>query len=159
MREKTEGGQELEIILKDGVLDDLESRIKYLIGVIHLERYIAFLCIEICYVSSFFVSFTKVAVVVDSMQELCDVYNIKSLVKAPTYYKNPDNPSCIDLILTNKPCSFQNTTVFESGLSDFHKFTVTIMKSYYFAKQVPKVICYRNYKYFTNEYFRNDVLS
>ena len=95
MREKTEGIQELEIILKDGVLDDLGSRIKYLIGVIHLERYIAFLCIELCYVSSFFVSFTKVvvAVVVDSMQELCDVYNIKSLVKASTCYKNPDNPS------------------------------------------------------------------
>ena len=61
MREKTEGGQELEIILKDGVLDDLGSRIKYLIGVIHLERrYIAFLCIELCYVSSFFVSFTTI---------------------------------------------------------------------------------------------------
>ena len=171
MREKTEGGQELEIILKDGVLDDLGSRIKYLIGVIHLERrYIAFLCIELCYVSAFFVSFTKVVVVavtvavavvvvVDSMHELCDVYNLKSLDKAPTCYKNPDNPSCIDLILANKPCSFQNTTVFESGLSDFHKFTVTIMKSYYFAKQVPKVICYRNYKYFTNENFRNDVHS
>ena len=40
----------------------------------------------------------------------------------------------IDLILANKPRCFQNTTVFESDLSDFYKFTVTVMKSY-FAKQ------------------------
>ena len=85
----------------------------------------------------------------DSMQEFCDVYNLKSLVELPTCSKNPDNPFCIDLILTNTPCCFQNTTVFQSGLSDSHKFTVTVMKSY-FIKQAPKVISYRNYKYFTD---------
>ena len=40
-----------------------------------------------------------------------DVYNLKSLVKVPTCYKNPNNPICIDLILANKPHCFQNTTV------------------------------------------------
>ena len=30
-------------------------------------------------------------------------YNLKSLVKQKTCFKNPDNPSCIDLILTNSP--------------------------------------------------------
>lgn len=94
----------------------------------------------------------------DSMQDFCDVYNLKSLVKVPTCFKNPENPSCIDLILTNKPRCFQNTTVIESGLSDFHKFTVTVMKTH-FPKQSPKVINYRNYKYYVNENFRNDFLS
>ena len=37
----------------------------------------------------------------DAMQIFCDTYNIKSLVKEPTCFKNVINPSCIDLILTN----------------------------------------------------------
>ena len=48
-----------------------------------------------------------------SMPEFCDTYNLKSLIREPTCYKNPENPSCIDLILTNRPCSFQNFCVFE----------------------------------------------
>ena len=35
-----------------------------------------------------------------------DTYNLKSLIKKPTGHKNPNKPSCIDLILTNKPRSF-----------------------------------------------------
>ena len=36
-----------------------------------------------------------------------DTYDLKSLTKEPTCYKNSNKPSCIDLILTNKPRSFQ----------------------------------------------------
>ena len=32
----------------------------------------------------------------DSMQGFCNIYNLKCLVKEPTCFKNPDNPSCID---------------------------------------------------------------
>ena len=47
----------------------------------------------------------------------------------PTCFKNPDNPSRIDLILTNRSISFQNSGVIETGLSDFHKLVVTVMKT------------------------------
>ena len=40
---------------------------------------------------------------VDAMEVFCTTYNFKNLVKEPTCFKNADNPSCIDLILTNKP--------------------------------------------------------
>ena len=33
-------------------------------------------------------------------------YELNSLVKEPTCYKNTERPSCIDLILTNSPFSF-----------------------------------------------------
>ena len=36
-----------------------------------------------------------------------DTYDLKSLTKEPTCYKNSNKPSYIDLILTNKPRSFQ----------------------------------------------------
>ena len=42
------------------------------------------------------------------MSSFCDTFDLTSLTKEPNYYKNPDNPSCIDLILKNKPFSFQN---------------------------------------------------
>ena len=61
----------------------------------------------------------------------CESYTLSSLIKEPTCYKNPQNPSCIDLILTNSPYSFQNSFPIETILSDFHKMTVTVMKTTY----------------------------
>ena len=87
-----------------------------------------------------------------------DTYDLKSLIKEPTCYKNPNKPSCIDLILTNKPRSFQHSCVIETGLSDFHKMTVTVMKTL-FEKLQPRVVNYRDYKHFENHKFRTYLLS
>ena len=35
-----------------------------------------------------------------SMHNFCNVYNLESLSNTPTCFKNPENPSCIDLLLT-----------------------------------------------------------
>ena len=43
----------------------------------------------------------------DAMNEFCCVYSLSSLVSKPTCFKNPNNPSCIDFISTNKPLSFK----------------------------------------------------
>ena len=91
------------------------------------------------------------------MNIFCTTYNLKNLVKEATCFKNIESPSCIDLILTNKPLYFQNTNVLETGISDFHKLTLTIMKSSFY-KQEPNIFNYRNYKKFNNESFRNDLL-
>ena len=53
----------------------------------------------------------------ETMQIFCDSFNFNNLVKFPTCYKNPNYPSCIDLILTNKANSFCNTLAVETGLS------------------------------------------
>ena len=55
-----------------------------------------------------------------------DTYDLKSLIKAPTCYKNSNKCSCIDLILTNKPQSFRHSCVIETGLFDFHKMIVPL---------------------------------
>ena len=75
-----------------------------------------------------------------------------------TCYKNPNNPSCIDLLLTIFAKYFQNSLVIETGLSDFHKMVVTVMKTN-FRKLEPKIINYRNYRYFSNDRFREKVTS
>ena len=46
----------------------------------------------------------------------------------------------------------------ETGLSDFHKMKVTVMKSQY-QKQKPKIISYRKYKNFYNELFREELFK
>ena len=48
------------------------------------------------------------------MTVFCDTYDLKFLIKEPTCYKNPENPSCIDLILTNNPKCFQSSCVAET---------------------------------------------
>ena len=52
------------------------------------------------------------------MKEFTETYNLNNLIKGPTGFKNPLNPSLIDLILTNRSRSFQNTRTIETGLSD-----------------------------------------
>ena len=87
------------------------------------------------------------------MQTFCEVYNFKSLIKQPTCYKNPVKPSCNDLMLTNIPRMFQSTCVIETGLSDFHLMTVTVLRKT-FKKVRPRIINYRSFKHFSNEVFR-----
>ena len=88
----------------------------------------------------------------EAMKTFCSSYCLNSLIKQATCFKNSENPRCIDLILTNKTRSFQNTCVIETGLSDFHRMTISVFKMH-FRKLPPKVISYRNFKNFENERF------
>ena len=74
------------------------------------------------------------AVTEKEMLDFCEMYNLDNLIKEPTCFKSTENPSSIDLMLTNKKNSFQNSTAVETGLSDFHKMTVTVMKRYFKKK-------------------------
>ena len=91
------------------------------------------------------------------MIDFCQNYELANLIKEYTCFKNILNPTCIDLMLTNKPKSFMKSTVIESDISDFHKMTLTVMKSF-FPKQKHNIIRYRDYRNFSNESFRNDLL-
>ena len=75
----------------------------------------------------------------EALKSFCQIFNFKNLLDKPTCYKNPNNPSCVNLIIANKPRSFQNSCTFETGPSDFHKMTLTVLKSS-FAKQKLRVL-------------------
>ena len=74
------------------------------------------------------------------MQLFYDNYSLKSLIRQPTCYMNFGKPTCIDLILTNMPRSF-------------HPMTLTVMRKN-FKKIKPRIINYRSYNNFSNEYYR-----
>ena len=62
------------------------------------------------------------------MQSFYDNYSLKSLIRQPTCCKNIEKPTCIDLILTNMPHCFQSKCVIETGLSNFHLMSLTIIR-------------------------------
>ena len=64
-----------------------------------------------------------------AMENFCGTYHLHNLIKDPTCFKNSDKPLCIDLLLTNFPKSFLKSQTLETGLSGFHKLTLTFPKS------------------------------
>ena len=83
---------------------------------------------------------------------------LHSLVTENTCFKSANNPTCIDLFPTNCLRPFQNTTALSSGMSDFHKLIVTVLKTT-FSKAKPKIVSYRCYKNFVEANFKNDLKS
>ena len=64
-------------------------------------------------------------------------------------FKNPPKPTCIHRIITNKPGLFCNAKTSETGLSDFHKLVVGIIKLSY-KKTLPFMIKYKDEKKLLN---------
>ena len=78
------------------------------------------------------------------------------LVKEKTCFKSVKNPSCIDLILTNNTMAFQNTWTVFTGLSDFHNFFLTVLKTS-ITKSKPQKITYTDYKNFDSVRFDDEL--
>ena len=90
------------------------------------------------------------------MENFCNLSCLESLIQKPTCDKNPSQPTCTDLILTNRPSYFQHSEVFETNLTDFHLPTVTEL-NINFYKEKPKIIAYRDYKNIDNNTFRHGI--
>ena len=91
----------------------------------------------------------------DKLEEFCDLFNLTNLMKYETCFTR-DHKSTIHLILTNKPESFQNTCITETGLSDFHKIISTFFKTQ-IIRLKPKIVFYRNCKHFEESRFLEDL--
>ena len=75
----------------------------------------------------------------DVLMDFCDICNLKNLVKDPTCFKNVENPSCIALISTNRPKSFQKLLWRKLDYQTFTKWLLRFLKSY-FKKRRPKIV-------------------
>ena len=57
------------------------------------------------------------------------MHNLKYPLKKSTFFESPEQqPTVIDLILTNKPKCFQHSCTYKTGISDVHKMTIIVMK-------------------------------
>ena len=69
-------------------------------------------------------------------------HNAANIVKHKVCFKRLDNLSCIYLFITSRPQCFQNTIVFSTDLSHFHKMVVTVLKAS-FCKAPPIEMLHR----------------
>ena len=75
-------------------------------------------------------------------------HEFSNLVKEKTCFKNMQNPTCTDLLLTNNSYAVQQTTTVCSGLSDCHKLVSSVLK---------RQITYRDYERFDSLKFNNEL--
>ena len=78
-----------------------------------------------------------------------------SLINRPTCFESA-NPISIDLILTNKKSLFKNSNFLEVGISDYHSFIATALKTQ-LTKGNAKMKIYRDYKTFNIDFFKGDL--
>ena len=74
----------------------------------------------------------------DKLEEFCTLFDLQSLIDKETCFTNK-HKSIIDLILINKPNSFQKSSIIETGVSDYHKFVGTFFKLH-FSRLLPKTV-------------------
>ena len=90
------------------------------------------------------------------LSEFFEDSEFTNLVHFSTCFKSDTNPSAIDLIITNKPKSFQNNTGISTGLSDFQELVLTSMNTT-FPKAAPNVMYYRDMKKLDGTSYKADL--
>ena len=82
--------------------------------------------------------------------------NSKGIIKEPICFKSLSRPSSIGPVITNTSSNFQNTKAISTGLSDFNKMVVSVLK-YTFYRSAPKELVYRDYKNFIRVIFEREL--
>ena len=85
------------------------------------------------------------------MKAFYEISKLQNLMKGPACSENPENPTSIDLIFTNKLLSLKNTYV-TAELSNFYKIIAAVTRIH-FPKMKSQVVSYRKFKDFHNETF------
>ena len=88
--------------------------------------------------------------------DLCEVCDLHCLIKSPTCCKSENNPSLVDVFLTNKPRCFIDTFNVDLGISDFHNCTGVVSRIEA-PIRLHKKITYRSMKKFSESEFQSDI--
>ena len=70
-----------------------------------------------------------------TMKDFCESYGLNHLMTEPTCFENAPNPTCIDMIMTNSPKSFENSLYIETVLKGRHRKDMKIMYRYRVLQQ------------------------
>ena len=91
----------------------------------------------------------------DTIEEFCEIYNLKNLITSPTCHKGR-SPTILDIILVSQPKRFSESLNCECPLSDVHNIVGGATKQYA-PFQKPRKIYYRSYKNFDDNKFIRDI--
>ena len=90
-----------------------------------------------------------------NLEVFMNLFGLECLIKKPTCFQSK-NPSCFDLILTNKKDLFKNSNVLEVGISDHHSLIITALKSQ-LVKENAKTKLYCDYSEFDMDNFKAEL--
>jgi hypothetical protein len=90
------------------------------------------------------------------MEQFMNQYGLTNLVKGPTCFKSPQNPSLIDVFLSNTPQRISSHLNISIGLSDFHNLICAATRIHA-PFQVKRKITYRSFKKFDDINFNDDL--
>ena len=92
----------------------------------------------------------------NSLTSLFDAYDLKNVITKPTCFKNVNNPSLLDGVITNSPLRLLTHFNLCIGISDCHNLVggITRMNA---PKIIPRKIVYRSFKSFDDVEFNNDL--
>ena len=91
-----------------------------------------------------------------TLNDLCDIFSMKNLIKSPTCYTKNCIPSLVDVILTNQPQYCFNAINFGCGISDWHNMIGIVVKGATVRNEKLKMK-YRSFKHFDAAQFSTDV--
>ena len=91
-----------------------------------------------------------------TLNDLCDIFSMKNLIKSPTCYMKNCIPSLVDVILTNQPQYCFNAINFGCGISDWHNMIGIVVKGAT-ARNEKLKMKYRSFKHFDAAQFSTDV--
>ena len=92
----------------------------------------------------------------NELRDLADLFGLKNLITTPTCYKNPNNHTLVDVLLTNNPHHYCNSGTIQNGLSDVHHFIYGVLRQKQ-VRQQAKTVTYRSYKSFDPDNFNADL--
>ena len=90
------------------------------------------------------------------LETFLNQHELKSLSNEKMCFKSILNLRCIDLFSTHNSPLFQNTKIVSTGLSDFRKLVVTVLKTS-IVKSKPREMQSRNYNFFNSRKFNRDL--
>ena len=92
------------------------------------------------------------------LKNFCYTFDFKNLIKVPTCFQSIDNPSSIDVILTNRNKSFMHSKSVTCGLSDHHSLVCTMFRTHISILK-PIEVNYRCFRKFDELAFLADLES
>ena len=79
------------------------------------------------------------------LDDVMDSFNLSNVVLGPTCFRNVENPSLVDVILTNSPRRLTSVLNVSIGISDFHNF-IGVATKMYKPNNTVREIAYRSYQ-------------
>ena len=93
-----------------------------------------------------------------SFCDFMDMYNLVNIVDKPTCFKSVENPSLIDVVLTNTPKRLASHLNVGIGVSDHHNIICAATRMH-LARNQKRKIQYRSMKNFSADNFNEDVAT